>query len=215
MRAGPLNPHWKMVRNEKWCRYLSNCETNLVVGLNALSLLFRRYINTTGYQMGWYDPSSPSTKELHGFVKVKWTLLSCTKGMVWLSLVMQVSLQWGTGCVNTKYGYGVTQQSFLGALNWRIHQILKRQILTLKTKLEVVLAAPLKFLTSATLSWVNILNGLEPNSFHEIWCKTISSTFLLKVIDIQWRPRTNRVYCLVTSLLSIIDSFCSWAYLYS
>ena len=46
--------------------YLPNCQTNLVIVLRALSLLFRHFINTTAYHLGRYKPSTPCTNELHG-----------------------------------------------------------------------------------------------------------------------------------------------------
>ena len=46
--------------------YLPNCQTNLVIALHALSLLLCNFIYTTGYHLGKYKLSSPSTKELHG-----------------------------------------------------------------------------------------------------------------------------------------------------
>ena len=45
--------------------YLPNCQTTLVIALDVLSLLFCIFINTTSYHMGRYEPSPPSTKELH------------------------------------------------------------------------------------------------------------------------------------------------------
>ena len=39
--------------------YLPNFQTNLVIALHALSLLFRHFINTIAYHMGRYKPSSP------------------------------------------------------------------------------------------------------------------------------------------------------------
>ena len=39
--------------------YLSNCQTNLVIALYTLSLLFCKFINTTAYHLGRYEPSSP------------------------------------------------------------------------------------------------------------------------------------------------------------
>ena len=47
--------------------YRSNSQTNLVMALHSLSLLFFYYINTTAYHLGRYKPSFPSTKELHAF----------------------------------------------------------------------------------------------------------------------------------------------------
>ena len=47
--------------------YLPNCQRNLVIALDTLSLLFCIFINTTAYQLGRYEPSPPSTKELHGY----------------------------------------------------------------------------------------------------------------------------------------------------
>ena len=46
--------------------YLPNCQTNLVIVLRALSLLFWHFINTTAYHLGRYKPSTPCTNELHG-----------------------------------------------------------------------------------------------------------------------------------------------------
>ena len=46
--------------------HLPNCQTNLVIALYTLSLLFCKFINTTAYHLGRYEPSSPYTKELHG-----------------------------------------------------------------------------------------------------------------------------------------------------
>ena len=46
--------------------YLPNCQINLFIAFHALSLLFCNYINATAYCLGRFEPSSPSTKELHG-----------------------------------------------------------------------------------------------------------------------------------------------------
>ena len=43
--------------------YLPNCQTNLVIALHALSLLFWNFINSTAYHLSRYEVSS--TKELH------------------------------------------------------------------------------------------------------------------------------------------------------
>ena len=40
--------------------------TTLVIALDALSLLFFIFINSTAYHLGRYKASPPSTKELHG-----------------------------------------------------------------------------------------------------------------------------------------------------
>ena len=45
--------------------YLPNRQTTLVIALDALFLLFCIFINTTAYHLGKYEPSPPSTKELH------------------------------------------------------------------------------------------------------------------------------------------------------
>ena len=42
--------------------YLPNCQTHLVIALDAVFLLFCIFINITAYHLGRYDPS---TKELH------------------------------------------------------------------------------------------------------------------------------------------------------
>ena len=63
-----------MVKDRTWsslveggeCFYLPNCQTTLDIALDALSLLFCIFINTTAYHLGRYEPSPPSTKELHG-----------------------------------------------------------------------------------------------------------------------------------------------------
>ena len=39
--------------------YLPNCQTNLVIALCTLSLLFSKFINTTAYHLGRYEPSYP------------------------------------------------------------------------------------------------------------------------------------------------------------
>ena len=39
--------------------YLPNCQTTLVIALDALFLLFCIFINTTAYHLGRYEPSSP------------------------------------------------------------------------------------------------------------------------------------------------------------
>ena len=59
--------------------YLPNCQTTLVIALDALSLLFCIFINTTSYHLGRYEPSPPSTKELHavgqkGLIYAIWDL---------------------------------------------------------------------------------------------------------------------------------------------
>ena len=41
--------------------------TTLVIALDAVSLLFCFLINTTSYHLGRYEPSPPSTKELHDY----------------------------------------------------------------------------------------------------------------------------------------------------
>ena len=47
--------------------YLPHCQTNLVIALHALSLLFCNFIITTAYHLGRYEPSFPSSKELHDY----------------------------------------------------------------------------------------------------------------------------------------------------
>ena len=37
--------------------YLPNCQANLVIALNTLSLLFCKFINTTAYHLGRYEPT--------------------------------------------------------------------------------------------------------------------------------------------------------------
>ena len=39
--------------------FLPNCQTNLVIALYTLSLLFCKFINTTAYHLGRIKPSSP------------------------------------------------------------------------------------------------------------------------------------------------------------
>ena len=39
--------------------YLPNCQTNLVIALDALSHLYCIFINRTAYHLGRYEPSSP------------------------------------------------------------------------------------------------------------------------------------------------------------
>ena len=38
---------------------LPNCQTNLVIALNTLFLLFYKFINITAYHLGRYEPSFP------------------------------------------------------------------------------------------------------------------------------------------------------------
>ena len=38
---------------------LLNCQTNLAIAVDALSLLFCIFVNTTAYHLGRYEPSSP------------------------------------------------------------------------------------------------------------------------------------------------------------
>ena len=45
--------------------YLHNCQTKLVIVLQALSPLFWHFISTTAYHLVRYEPSYPLTKELH------------------------------------------------------------------------------------------------------------------------------------------------------
>ena len=52
--------------------YLPNCQTTLVIALDALFLLFCIFINTTAYHLGRYEHSPPSTKNHHpGYVMCK------------------------------------------------------------------------------------------------------------------------------------------------
>ena len=46
--------------------YLPNCQTTLVIALDALFLIFCNFMNTTAYHLGRYEPLPSSTKELHG-----------------------------------------------------------------------------------------------------------------------------------------------------
>ena len=58
-------------------RWRPNCQTTLVIALDALSLLFCIFINTTSYHLGRYKPSPPSTKELHAIViTICWHLIA-------------------------------------------------------------------------------------------------------------------------------------------
>ena len=54
----------QLMGDEGW--YLPNFQTNLVIALHALSLLFGNFINTTAYHLSRYEPSYHSTKDLHG-----------------------------------------------------------------------------------------------------------------------------------------------------
>ena len=49
--------------------YLRNLQTNLVIVLHALTLLFWHFISPPAYYLDKYEPSSSSTKELHGLTK--------------------------------------------------------------------------------------------------------------------------------------------------
>ena len=41
-------------------------QTTLVIALDALTILFCIFTNTTAYHLGRYEPAPPSTKEFHG-----------------------------------------------------------------------------------------------------------------------------------------------------
>ena len=45
--------------DEVSCLQVHNCPTNFVIALNTLSLMFCKFINTTAYHLGKYQPSSP------------------------------------------------------------------------------------------------------------------------------------------------------------
>ena len=45
---------------------IHNFQTNLVIVIHALLLLFWNFINTIAYHLGQYEDSSTSTKGLHG-----------------------------------------------------------------------------------------------------------------------------------------------------
>ena len=50
---------WSSLVEEGEGSYLPNHQTNLVIALCTLSLLFCKFINTTAYHLGRYKPSSP------------------------------------------------------------------------------------------------------------------------------------------------------------
>ena len=58
--------------------YLPNCQMTLVIALDALSLLFCIFLNTTSYHLGRNEPSPPSTKELHDKKYFCWSHISVT-----------------------------------------------------------------------------------------------------------------------------------------
>ena len=70
----------ELFRRRRWRSYLPNCQTTLVIALDALSLLFCIFINTTSYHLGRYRPSPPSTKELHALI-IEFQLRSATSIM--------------------------------------------------------------------------------------------------------------------------------------
>ena len=49
--------------------YMPNCQNFLVNALDTLSVLSCTFINRTAYHLDRYEPSSPSTKELHDIAK--------------------------------------------------------------------------------------------------------------------------------------------------
>ena len=57
-----------ILSRRRWGWYVPNCQTTLVIALDALFLLFCIFINTTAYHLDRYEPSPPSTKELHGLI---------------------------------------------------------------------------------------------------------------------------------------------------
>ena len=56
--ASPRGP-WSSSEEEGEGLYLPNCQTNFIIALYRLSLLFYKFINTTAYHLGRYKPSSP------------------------------------------------------------------------------------------------------------------------------------------------------------
>ena len=62
------NTSWSSFVEGSGSSYLTNCQTNLVIALYALSLLFCKFINTTAYHLGRSEPSPPSNKELHEYI---------------------------------------------------------------------------------------------------------------------------------------------------
>ena len=69
--------------------YLSNCQTNLVIALYALSLLFCKFINTTAYHLGRYKPSSPIS--CHAPHLYSWTLTP-RKGIIQAALSYKIAI---------------------------------------------------------------------------------------------------------------------------
>ena len=63
---GPIVKPWSSLVEGGEGSYLPNCQTTLVIALDALSILFCIFINITAYHLGRCEPSPPSTKELHG-----------------------------------------------------------------------------------------------------------------------------------------------------
>ena len=97
--------------------YLPNFETNLVIALVALSLLFCIIINTTAYHLGRYKPSSfiscrtPSSdttnRELSPWGSIDVQLTSCLTGLdsvkqVKLLLIQHKQSRWIQNQINTR-----------------------------------------------------------------------------------------------------------------
>ena len=66
----------ELFSRRRWRLVSAQCQTTLVIALDALPLLFCIFINSTAYHLGIYKPSPPSTKELHGTTV---TCKHCTK----------------------------------------------------------------------------------------------------------------------------------------
>ena len=59
---------WRSLVEGDECSYIPNCQTNMDIALQELSLVFSLFLNTTAYQFGNNKPSSPPTKELHDLI---------------------------------------------------------------------------------------------------------------------------------------------------
>ena len=59
------------------------------VTMSVQHYLFGVVIKTTAYHFGQYEPSSPSTKELHGYAKVR-LVLATTRDWIGISCCVRI-----------------------------------------------------------------------------------------------------------------------------
>ena len=94
--------------------YLPNCQTTLVIALDALFLLFFIFINTTAYHLGRYEPSPPSTQELHELAQSLLFLI-----IEFDPFVSKILPNWSSVTPKTRYSPFLLGTSFLSSRYYR------------------------------------------------------------------------------------------------